>query len=524
MKRSRDKRKEARVARPYKDMADPHLADSHIADQDMRAAIAVTRFGLGAKPGEIAQARSDPQGFLKGQIRRAGADQPGGQAATSAQRMAEFREYRRERREVRVERAAEVRPPAATPAMDAAAAAPARPDARDPVKVVGNMLREDISADFTARAQLGATTDAGFRERWALFWANHFTVSATKAITGTVVGPFEAEAIRPNVFGRFEDLLGAAESHPAMLTYLDQIQSIGPDSQAAQFQRRGGPRGPLGVGGGGFQPAVQRNLGLNENLAREIMELHTVGVDGGYSQADVTEFARAMTGVSIGGERDGAYGVAVFHPQAHEPGGRTVMGVRYDQGGEAQTAAILTDLAAKPQTARFVCTKIARHFVADDPPPALVARLEAAWTASKGDLAHVAEALVDAPEAWNPAPKKFKTPYEFIVSSSRAAGGQPAGFQQFGPILTALGQKPFSAPSPKGWPEDAQSWAAPDAIVKRMQFAQAFSAGAVRDRDPQAADALGERLTPDTAKAIARAESRPEGFALLLMSPEFQRR
>jgi uncharacterized protein (DUF1800 family) len=233
-----------------------------------------------------------------------------------------------------------------------------------------------------------------------------------------------------------------------------------------------------------------------------------------------------MTGISIGNERDGAYGVAVFRGQAHEPGQRTIMGMRYDQSGKDQTNAILTDLAAKPQTARFICGKIARHFVADDPPPALVARLEAAWTASRGDLARVADALIAAPEAWDPQPRKFKTPYEFIVSSYRAAGGQPAAFQQFGPILTALGQKPYSAPSPKGWPEDAQSWAAPDAIVKRMQFAQAFSAAAVRDRDPKAlaADALGERLSPETAKAIARAESRAEGFALLLMSPEFQRR
>ena len=499
-----------------------------LADQDMRAAIAVTRFGLGAKPGEIAQARSDPQGFLRSQIRHSGADQPLGQAATSPQRMAEFREYRRDRKEARVEKAAGLRvaapaggvPADANPAM--ADAARPRAEARDPVKVVGNMLRQDIGSDFTARTQLGAATDAAFRERWALFWANHFTVSATKAITGTIVGPFEEEAIRPNVFGRFEDLLGAAESHPAMLTYLDQIQSIGPDSQMAQFSRRGGARGV----GAQLQPAVQRNLGLNENLAREIMELHTVGVNGGYTQGDVTEFARAMTGLSIGGERDGAYGVAVFRAQAHEPGDRTVMGVRYDQRGKAQTSAILTDLAAKPQTARFICTKIARHFVADDPPPALVARLEAAWTSSKGDLSQVAAALIAAPEAWNPTPQKFKTPYEFIVSSYRAAGGQPSGFQQFGPILTALGQKPFSPASPKGWPEDAQSWAAPDAIVKRMQFAQAFSAGAVRDRDPRmlAIEALGERLTPDTAKAIARAESRPEGFALLLMSPEFQRR
>jgi len=398
-------------------------------------------------------------------------------------------------------------------------------DVRDPVKAVGQMLRQDVGSDFTARTQLAAATDAAFRERWALFWANHFTVSATKAITGTVVGPFEEEAIRPNVFGRFDDLLGAAETHPAMLTYLDQIQSIGPDSQAAEFMRRGPPRGV----GGRLQPAAavqQRTVGLNENLAREIMELHTVGVNGGYTQADVTEFARAMTGLSVGGQRDAVFGVAVFRDQAHEPGARTVMGVRYDQRGKDQANAILSDLAAKPQTAPFVCTKIARHFVADDPPPALVARLEAAWTSSKGDLSKVAEALIAAPEAWDPKLQKFKTPYEFIVSSYRAAGATPNGFDKLGPILTSLGQKPFSAPSPKGWPEDAQSWAAPDGVVKRMQFAQAFSAGAVRDRDPKAlaAEALGERLTPDTAKAIARAESRSEGFALLLMSPEFQRR
>jgi uncharacterized protein (DUF1800 family) len=502
-----------------------------LVDQDMKAAIAVTRFGLGAKPGELAEARKDPQGFLKSQIRRTGADQPAGPSVSSTQRMAEFRDYQRERREARLEKASDTRPPVASGATMEAGANPAMADtqakvqdARDPVKVIGRMLRQDVGSDFSARAQLAATTDAAFRERWALFWANHFTVSATKAITGTVVGPFEDEAIRPHVFGRFDDLLSAAETHPAMLTYLDQIQSIGPDSEAAQFMKRDGPRGV----GARLQPAAlqQRTAGLNENLAREIMELHTVGVNGGYTQADVTEFARAMTGLSIGGQRDPAYGAAVFREAAHEPGERLVMGVRYDQRGKDQANAILTDLAAKPQTARFICTKIARHFVADEPPPALVARLEAAWISSRGDLSKVAEVLVSAPEAWAQKPEKFKTPYEFIVSSYRAAGAGPSGFDKLAPILTSLGQKPFSPPSPKGWAEDAQSWAAPDAIVKRMQFAQTFSAAAVRDRDPKAlaADALGERLSPDTAKAIARAESRPEGFALLLMSPEFQRR
>ena len=478
-----------------------------LADRELQAAIAATRFGLGARPGEIAEAARDPRGFLKAQIRRSGADLPQGDGETSAQRIAAFRDYQQDRRAAR----------------QAAAAGPqdeAVPDARDPVKRAQRMLREETGGDFLARARLGATTEAGFRERWALFWANHFTVSATKLTTATVVGPFEAEAIRPHVFGRFADLLAAADTHPAMLLYLDQVQSIGPNSPAA---------GVIGGRRHGRLTAVAFPAGgLNENLAREILELHTVGVDGGYGQADVTEFARAMTGLSVGGFRgpDTAVGVRLFRARTHEPGARTVMGVSYPPGGQEQAGAILADLAGKPQTARFVCRKLARHFVADDPPPALTARLETAWLKSGGDLARVAEALVDAPEAWAPQPAKFKTPYEFVVSSYRAAGAEPRDIGRLAPVLTGLGQKPFAAPSPKGWPEEAEAWAAPDAIVKRMQFAQGFAAAAAGDRDPKAlaAEALGARLSPATALAVARAESRAEAFALLLMSPEFQRR
>lgn len=463
-----------------------------LIDRDLRAAIAVTRFGLGARPGEIAEARSDPQGFLHAQIRPQGADLPRTDGETSAQRVAAVRALRGEQ-------------------------AKARGDGveRDPVEMAQRLLREDAGGDFLARVQLATTTEAGFRERWALFWANHFTVSANKLVTATVVGPFETEAIRPHAFSRFETLLTAAATHPAMLLYLDQAQSIGPNSPAAGFlKRRGGAGGRMG--------------GLNENLAREILELHTVGVDGGYTQADVTEFARAMTGVSIGGPREGPAltGAPVFRDAAHEPGARTVMGVRYAQSGQAQSAAILADLAARPQTARFVCTKIARHFVSDAPPPELVDRLLRAWIESGGRLDHVARALIAAPEAWAPEAAKFKTPYEFVVSSWRAAGGAPRQVPQVAPGLTMLGQKPFSPPSPKGWPDDAATWAAPDAIVKRITWAQAFSAAAVRDRDPKAlaAEALGARLTPAAATGVARAESRAEGFALMLMSPEFQRR
>ena len=478
------------------------------SQRDLEAAIAATRFGLGAKAGEIAAASKDPRGYLKAQIRREGAETFETEGETSTQRLAEFREYRRER------------------AMADQSGKDKDGEAADPVKMAQQYIRKNAQGDVQSRTLLGATTDAGFRERWALFWANHFTVSATKVQTSTLVGPFENEAIRPHVFGRFADLLGAAETHPAMLLYLDQAQSVGPNSRAAEFQRRGGPRG---VGAGGppgppGQPARPR--GLNENLAREILELHTVGIDGGYTQADVTEFARALTGLSIAGPRDPMQDVVVFRDQTHEPGERTILGVRYRPGGKDQANAILTDLAAKPATARFVCTKIARHFVADDPPPALVARLEKSWMASGGDLARVAEALIDAPEAWSPQPVKFKTPYEFIVSSYRAVGSVPRG-PQVNQALNSLGQRPFGAPSPKGWPDEAAPWAASDAIVKRMQFAQGLGAlMGPNVQDPMAlADAtLGARLSPAAATAISRAESRAEAVALLLMTPEFQRR
>lgn len=469
---------------------------------DLQAAIAVTRFGMGARPGEIASVGGDAKGWLKAQIRPAGADQPAPNAETgpetAADRIKAFRVYQQDRQAAR--RAADT-------------AEPAKPGA-DPVRMAGRMLRDGTAEDFLARARLGATTSAGFRERWALFWCNHFTVSGIKLVTATVVGPYELEAIRPHVFGRFEDLLLASSSHPGMLLYLDQAQSIGPGSP--QMQRRG-------AGGGGRQRA-----GLNENLAREILELHTVGVDGGYSQADVTDFARALTGWSVGSlrEAEDRQGRYVFRTAAHEPGARTVMGKTYRNDGAEQGAAILRDLAAHKATARHLSRKIAAHFVADTPPPALVARLEQAWLGSGGDLAVVAEALIDAPEAWDPAPAKLKTPYEFLISSWRCIGGRPGAAEHLTQPLNGMGQRAYSAPSPKGWPDEASTWAAPDALVKRMIWTEGFSAvtAAELDTNAAAAGALGARLSPTVQKAVARAESREEALSILLMSPEFQRR
>ena len=466
--------------------------DLSLPSKDMMAAIAVTRFGLGARPGEIDAAKADPQGFLVAQIRREGADIPQDGGETAAQRFEQMRDYQQQRRQERQQKDGEGDKTAANAKSFMAAQV---------------ALREKVGADFLARARLGANTPAAFRERWALFWANHFTVSATKQITSVLIGPFEREAIRPYVFGSFENLLVASSTHPAMLTYLDQAQSIGPNSQAA-MRRRGG------------------KVGLNENLAREIMELHTVGVDAGYTQADVTEFARALTGFSIGRDNEDRQGQFVFRDAAHEPGARKIMGRHYGEPDIKQGMAVLKDLAADRHTAHHVCGKIARHFVSDTPPPALTARLEKRWMDTSGDLAQVAKALVESPEAWDPTPTKFKTPYEYTLSTWRLIGAEPSAIERLAPILTGLGQKPFSPPSPKGWPEDAQTWASPDGLVKRMQWAQGFAAVVADRTDPNAlaVAALGDRLTPPVAKAVSRAETRKEAFALLVMSPEFQRR
>lgn len=487
------------------------------------AAIALTRLGLGARSGEIATVARDPRGWLAGQIRPDGAPIPTGEFETTDQRVESWHAYQAEARNAR-----QVRREGGQPAMQPAAMqaqAEENPQAQaafDARRRSRRNLVQDTAQEFLARAKLGATTDAGFAERWALFWANAFTASATKFQTAVFVGQYEREAIRPHVFGRFEDLTLAAERHPAMLLYLDQAQSVGPNSMAGE----------------------RRQAGLNENLAREILELHTVGSDGGYTQADVTEFARALTGWSVPNAREltvRAQGVTgrraamrqqariedgfIFRTAIHEPGPRTVLGRTYAEAGAAQGEAILTDLANRPETARRLSRKIAQHFVADDPPEALVRRLEAAWTGSRGDLSSVARALVEAPESWAPAAGKVKTPYEFIVSSHRAFGTQPNRPQPLQQALIQMGQPALAAPSPEGWPDTAADWAGPDALVKRLNWAKAAGdmAGDV-DAVALADAALGERLTPRTRQFVSRAESRAEAVTLFLMSPEFQRR
>ena len=337
-----------------------------------------------------------------------------------------------------------------------------------------------------------------------------------------LAGAFEVEAIRPHILGRFSDLLLAVESHPAMLLYLDQAQSIGPDSMVAE-------RAALRAARGAAAPGAKPKRGLNENLAREIMELHTLGVRSGYSQSDVTEFARALTGWTVAGIRPAAAleGMApgfVFAECFHEPGPCLIMGKLYRQQGEAQARAVLADLAVHRATASHVATKLARHFVADDPPPTLVTRLTQAFLASDGDLPTVYRALIEAREPWTGTTSKFRTPWLWGVAALRACGTRWLPPRMASGLFEQLGQQIWKPGSPAGYDDIAASWAAPDALLRRVDAANRIAAQA----DPIDARALADQLFPQalgdpTRSAIARAESPVQALALLLVSPEMMR-
>lgn len=332
-------------------------------------------------------------------------------------------------------------------------------------------------------------------------------------------GSLEFEAIRPHVLGRFADMLGAVERHPAMLLYLDQAVSIGPNSPVGQ---RIAARG-------------KRKAGLNENLAREILELHTLGVRTGYSQADVTEFARALTGWTVSGigrspageraQADGPPGSFVFAANVHEPGERTILGKRYAPAGEAQAQAVLEDLAGSAATAQHLATKLARHFAGDAPPAAMVARLKAAYLESGGDLPSVYRAIVASPEAWVAAPLKFKSPWEWSVSCYRALGSKQVQPGAVVGLLNQLGQPVWKPGQPIGYDDVAASWAGPDAVMRRVEAAERLAARAPQtDVRALAAELFPAAMTAATSQPNARAESPAQALALLLVSPEMMRR
>jgi uncharacterized protein (DUF1800 family) len=473
--------------------------------------LAANRFGLGRRYDDPAPA-GDARDALIGEL---GAFDPApppiaalaGRTAIAAA----YLDYREDRAAMR--QAARNAPPM----DDAEKAMPAESQ-----RAARAAVRVHYADAVRARLSAAVASPTPFPERLAHFWANHFAVSADKLVVTGFAGNFEYEAIRPNILGTFSDLLIAVVRHPAMLLYLDQAQSFGPDSPVSKRVRaRRNRPGP----------------GLNENLGREIMELHTLGVRTGYTQADVTAFAKALTGLTVAGLGRGAGqrlmpadakpGDTVFIDRLHEPGPQTILGKRYDQPGAKQAEAVLRDLATHPATARHIATKLARHFAGDTPPAPLVERLAADFENSGGDLSSLYRTLVASPEPWAAEPAMFKSPWDWTVSMLRGLRAEALGPRQnVAGIFAQLGQPLWRPGSPAGYDDRVATWAGSAALMQRVELASRV-AGRIGDR----ADArrlapllLADALTPAAAQAIARADSPGQGLAMLFATPAFLRR
>jgi len=441
------------------------------------AFIAVNRFGLGARPGELDAAKGDPRGWVEQQLSASGsmpAQLAGFRPSREAIRdLLEFRRRFKEDKDVAAQ------------------------------KAFRKKLRESFVAEAGARTLAQIDSRTPVIERLVAFWSNHFTVSARKPLLVGVVGAYEREAIRPNVTGRFLDMLMAVMHHPAMLVYLDNAQSIGPNSRVGR----------------------RRDKGLNENLGREALELHTLGVDGGYTQADVREFARMLTGWSVGRLKGGGVGEFAFYPAMHDPGPKTLLGRRYEEGGITEAETALGVLARHPATAHHISLQLARHFVADQPPPALVKRLARTFLDTDGDLRALTIEILRSRETWAVSLPKVKTPNEFLVSALRVTGFEGETKKLVG-ALRLLGQMPFTAPSPAGWPDQGSKWISAEALLQRAEFAMALGRRLHGRLAPETM--LDESILPVTSSAtrtaIAQSPSRVEAVATLFASPEFQRR
>jgi len=520
-----------------------------MARDSQAALVALNRFGFGARggaSGDLINAASDPRGFVKAELARPNGvllEAPG-LLSTPQLGQAVFA-YQDEVKQAREAAAKAGTPPEAQPPQPPADQKPgprrnlslntaateiagqmaeakpadtaaksetmapnmAAPPAAKPAPQPLNVIQKTFRAEALARLQRATLVECGFTERLVVFWSNHFCISASKGELARIwAGAFEREAIRPHVLGRFADMLKAVEQHPAMLFFLDNQQSLGPDSRAGQNRKRG----------------------LNENLAREIMELHTLGVGGGYTQEDVTSLARIITGWTFAGRQGGlgTPGSFAFNVNAHQPGPQVLLGRTYEPTGLAQGEAALADIARHPSTANFIATKLVRHFVADDPPQALVARLRDVFAKTDGDLKAMATALVDSDEAWKAPLTKMRSPYDFVVASGRLLARVPEDPGGYLNNLNLLGQPLWSPAGPNGFPDTTAAWAAPEGMKLRLDIAAQMGARLGNNIDPldllelAAADAA----SIETRRTIERAESRQQALALLLMSPEMQRR
>ncbi len=493
----------------------------------MTAAIAANRFGLGAKPGDLASIKSDPQGWLLAQLDGAQAD-PAPIAALPST-ADDFQAFGRWAIQYAAQSADRNVPPFVLNRLRRQVPAVlkdkngAQLGAEESVYATfKDRYRTAVRARFDAAVQ----SETPFRERLVHFWSNHFVVSSKKISAFPMPPSYERDVARSHVTGRFLDMLMASSKHPAMLHYLDNSYSVGPNSRWGKNPSEAPTL-----------PVIGRMEGLNENLAREILELHTVGVNGGYSQTDVRNFAKVITGWMVkrgrsvfanrGLRGQSAAELFEFNPNAHEPGPQTVMGKVYAQDGVEQGEAVLLDLSRHPKTAEFIATKLVRYFIGDDPPPAAVKRVADAFLASDGDLKATATALVRSPEAWEEPLAKVKQPEEYLISGVRALGGPDMSGEELEQVLSQMGQPTYMQPGPDGWHDVAAEWIGPDPIWKRLEWANDAS---IETAQTELAPTrlgelvLGPVLSEPTKRVLEGSASPAQGFALLLVSPEFLRR
>lgn len=465
------------------------------------AALALNRFGLGPRLGSIAAIAADPRGALLAELDRPNAGAlPAAALASSAEAFRRVADANAERRARGIAMAkAEEAKRLAEPAMGEAPATAA--PANMAAEVVPNPGRQIYLDEAKARIDAALASEIGLAERLVWFWSNHFCISADKI--QSMSGAYEREAIRPFVLRPFRELLAAVESHPAMLFYLDNTVSMGPNSVAG----------------------LNRTRGLNENLAREILELHTLGVRTVYTQDDVIGFANVLTGWTLlpAGDNPEHGGEFTFNRRLHEPGPHVVLGKSYPEGGIEQGKAVLNDLAQHPATAKHVAAKLVRHFLADDPPPALVATLARTFQDTAGDLKEVMKVLISAPEALSLPPSKLRRPSEWVTAMVRAAG-TTADPQRYTGGQATLGEPLWRPPSPKGHADDEAAWI--DGMGQRLDIANTYAERIVGRVDPRVImdSVLAGTLSETTTAVVGRAESRQQALALLFMSPEFQRR
>ena len=415
-------------------------------------------------------------------------------------------------------------------------------------------VMEELQSQRLLRAAL---SERQLNEVMVDFWMNHFNVFSGKGIDRFLLTSYERDTVRPHIWGHFEDLLMATAKSPAMLFYLDNARSVAaPENRPVRMQRYG--RGRF------FAPAMQQNAnrgGLNENYAREIMELHTLGVNGGYSQKDVTELARVLTGWSITGRRDGGEGAAfVFRPQLHDAGPKSVLGVRFGPGGGMEEGErMIHILAHQPATAHHIAFQLCQRLVADDPPNALVDRVARTFLTTDGDLRQTVKAVIDSPEFWAPASyrSKVKSPFEYVISAVRAVDAQIDNPLPIARALQQIGEPLYGAQPPTGYSDKADVWVNTGALMNRLNFALSLASNklpgvhddiaglvpaedaveAQRSVDALAVALVGGELTAETRGTIASRISNqgatvanpwdntqlPTVAGLILGSPEFQR-